>query len=133
MVNRVQLIGNLGDDPEVKAFDGGNKVAKFSLATSETFKTKKGEKKTETEWHDLVIWGVRAGVAEMYLKKGSKIFVEGKIKTESWEKDGAKHYKTVIMVSNFQMLDSKPTTAPSVPAGVEGPKTDNGEEDDLPF
>jgi len=106
--NSVQLIGNLGVNPEVKEVSNGNKMARFSLATSETFKNQKGEKVTETQWHNLIIWGSLADVAEKYLKKGSRIAVEGKLENNSFEgKDGVKKFYTQIKVNDFVMLDGK--------------------------
>ena len=107
-VNKVILIGNLGKDPEVKKFDSGIKNASFSLATTEKFKNKSGEMVSNTEWHNIVVWGTLSDVAEKYLKKGSQIYLEGKIKTSSWEdKSGAKRYKTEIYADSFTMLGVK--------------------------
>ena len=107
-VNNVILVGNLGKDPEVKKFDSGIKNASFSLATTEKFKNKTGEMVSNTEWHNIVVWGALSDVAEKYLKKGSQIYLEGKIKTSSWEdKSGAKRYKTEIYADSFTMLGVK--------------------------
>ena len=107
-VNKVILVGNLGKDPEVKKFDSGIKNASFSLATTEKFKNKAGEMVSNTEWHNIVVWGTLSDVAEKYLKKGSQIYLEGKIKTSSWDdKSGAKRYKTEIYADNFTMLGVK--------------------------
>jgi len=107
-VNKVILLGYLGKDPEVKHLEGDNVVANVSLATSESYKDRSGNKIEQTEWHNLEIWGQQAKIAEQYLKKGSQIYVEGKIKTESWDdKDGAKRYRTKIRVTSFTMLGSK--------------------------
>lgn len=108
MINKVIILGNLGQDPEVTTLENGNKVAKFSVATSETYKDKQGEKQTQTEWHNVEIWGNLATVAENYLKKGSKVYLEGKIKTDTWEKDGETKYKTKISAFVLKMLDCKP-------------------------
>jgi len=106
--NRVQLIGNLGTDPEVKTITGGRKVAKIVIATNETYKTQKGEKVTETTWHNLTAWGNNAEFAEKYLQKGAEIAVEGKLKNNSYtDKDGIKRYTTDIEVSELLMLGSK--------------------------
>ncbi len=106
--NSVQLIGNLGMDPEVKAVSNGNKLARFSLATSETYKNQKGEKVTDTQWHNLVIWGGLADVAEKYLKKGNQIAVEGRLETNSYDdKDGNRKFFTQIRVNDLVMLDGK--------------------------
>jgi single-strand DNA-binding protein len=102
MLNEVKLIGNLGQNPEVRTLNNGNKVANFSLATSETYKDRDGQKQTVTEWHNVVIWGKLAEVAERYLTKGSQVYVSGKLKTRSWEdKDGNKKYITEIVLEQF--------------------------------
>jgi single-strand DNA-binding protein len=107
-VNRVILIGNLGKDPEIRSLEGGVKVANFSLATSETYKGKNGEKVDSTEWHNIVLWRGLAEVAENYLKKGNTIYVEGKIRTRDWtDKDGNKRYTTEIIADNMVMLGGK--------------------------
>ena len=105
--NKVQLIGNLGKDPDVKEFDNGRKVAKFPLATTESYKNEKGEKLSETTWHNLVLWNGLAGVAEQYLTKGKEIAVEGRIVHRDYEKDGEKKWITEIIVSQMQMLRGK--------------------------
>jgi len=106
-VNKVILLGNLGKDPELKQFEGDNVVANITLATTESYKDKQGNKVDNTEWHDLEIWGQQARIAEQYLRKGSQLYVEGKIKTEKWEKDGQKHSRVKIRVTSFTMLGSK--------------------------
>ncbi len=106
--NKVQLIGNLGMDPEVKQLDNGKSVAKLSMATSEVYNNAKGEKITDTQWHNLVAWGKTAEIAEKYLKKGSKIAVDGKLVNRSYEdKNGIKRYITEILVNEFLMIDTK--------------------------
>jgi single-strand DNA-binding protein len=96
-------------DPEVKEMSNGNKMARFSLATSDTYKNQKGEKVTETQWHNLVIWGKVADVAEKFLKKGNQIAVEGKLVNRSWDdKDGHKKYITEIVVNDMLMLKTNP-------------------------
>ncbi|MBI4931117.1 MAG: single-stranded DNA-binding protein [Bacteroidetes bacterium] len=103
--NKVQLIGNLGQNPEVKELNGGKKVAKFSLATNETYRNKAGEKVTDTQWHNLVAWGKTAEIIEKYLKKGSEIAVEGKLLNRNYtDKEGVKRYVTEIQVSELLML-----------------------------
>jgi len=103
--NKVQLIGNLGQNPEVKELNGGKKVAKFSLATNETYKNKAGEKVTDTQWHNLVAWGKTADIIEKYLKKGSEVAVEGKLLNRNYtDKEGVKRYVTEIQVSELLML-----------------------------
>jgi single-strand DNA-binding protein len=103
--NSVHLIGNLGMDPEVKEVSNGSKLAKFSLATSENYKNKNGEKVEETQWHNLVIWGKLADVAGKYLKKGNQIAVEGKLSNRQYDdKDGNRRFFTEIIVNDLVML-----------------------------
>jgi single-strand DNA-binding protein len=106
-INRVILIGNLGKDPEVMTFDNGVKKASFSLATTESYKNKEGAKVDQTEWHNVVLWRGLAEVAEKYLKKGSQIYVEGKIKYRSYEQDGVKKYITEIYADSMTMLGGR--------------------------
>jgi single-strand DNA-binding protein len=131
-VNKVILVGNLGKDPEVKYLDNGVAVANFSLATTENYKNKEGEKVSQTEWHNIVLWRGLAEVAEKYLKKGASVYVEGKIKTRKWEdKEGNTRYNTEILVDNMTMLGGKkdsqenPTSPPQ--------ETASDKADDLPF
>ena len=106
--NRVQLIGNLGNDPEIKAFDGGKTIAKFRMATSESYKNDKGEKVTETQWHNIVAWNGTAKIVEKLLKKGSNVVIEGKLTSRSWDdKDGNKHYMTEVVANEVLLLNSK--------------------------
>lgn len=106
--NRVQLIGHLGATPEVKTIIGGKKVAKIVLATNETYKNQKGEKVTETTWHNLTAWGNNADIIEKYLQKGSEIAIEGKLKNNTYtDKDGIKRYVTDIEVQELLMLGKK--------------------------
>jgi single-strand DNA-binding protein len=107
-LNKAIIIGNIGKDPEMRTTAGGNPVTNFSVATTEKYNDKQGVKQEHTEWHNIVVWGKLAEIAGQYLKKGSSVCVEGKIQTQSWEKDGTKHYKAEIVASNFQMLDAKP-------------------------
>lgn len=103
--NKVQLIGNLGQDPEVMNLDGGSKLAKFSIATNETYKNSKGEKITETQWHNIVVWGKLADVVEKFLSKGSEVAVEGKLIHRSYEtKEGEKKYVSEIKCTELLML-----------------------------
>jgi len=107
-INKVILIGNLGKDPEIRSLDNGVKVASFSLATTESFKNKEGQKIDQTEWHNIVMWRGLAEIAEKFLKKGSQIYLEGKIRTRSWDdKSGSKRYKTEIYADSFTMLGVK--------------------------
>ena len=106
--NKVQLIGNLGMDPEVKALNGGKKLAKMSIATNETYKNAKGERVTETQWHNLIAWGKTAEIVEKFLKKGSEVAIEGKLINNNYtDKEGVKRYFTEIEVSEVLMLGSK--------------------------
>jgi len=106
--NSVQLIGNLGMDPEVKNLDNGKTVANLSLATTETYKNQKGEKVKDTTWHRLVAWGKTAEIAEKYLQKGSEIAIEGKLINRSYENaDGEKKYVSEVLVNEILMLGSK--------------------------
>jgi single-strand DNA-binding protein len=110
-LNRVMLIGNLGSDPESRVMSNGNKVVNVSLATTETWKDKQGQKHQETEWHRVVAFSPLAEIFESYLKKGSSIFVSGKNKTRKWQnKDGVDMYTTEVHVREMQMLDSKGQT-----------------------
>ncbi len=107
--NKVQLIGNLGNAPEVKTTESGKKLARFSVATNESYRNAKGEKVTETTWHNLVAWGKVADIAEKYLNKGSEIAIEGKLINRSYtDKDGNKKYITEVQVNELLMLGSKP-------------------------
>ena len=106
--NKVQLIGNLGNAPEVKTTESGKKLARFSVATNESYRNAKGEKVTETTWHNLVAWGKVADIAEKYLTKGKEIAIEGKLINRSYtDKDGNKKYITEVEVHELLMLGSK--------------------------
>ena len=108
--NKVQLIGNLGNNPEIKTLDGGKKLARFSVATNEVYRNTKGEKVTETQWHNLVAWGKVAEIAEKFLTKGSEIAIEGKLMNRTYnDKDGVKKYFTEVQVNELLMLGDKPT------------------------
>ncbi|MBT4775782.1 MAG: single-stranded DNA-binding protein [Crocinitomicaceae bacterium] len=140
-VNKVILIGNLGKDPEVRYLEGGTAVANFTLATSESFKDRNtGEKKSITDWHNIVVWRGLAELVEKYLKKGSKIYVEGKLKTRSWkDQDGNTRYTTEIVADNLTMLGGRneaktevrveTTNALEVPTNFDADK----QSDVLPF
>jgi single-strand DNA-binding protein len=107
-LNKVLLIGNLGKDPEVRVLEGNVKVAKFSLATTETFKVDKGQVQITTEWHSVVAWRGVAELVEKYLTKGSLVHIEGKNRTRSYDdKQGVKHYVTEIVVDQLILLDKK--------------------------
>ncbi len=108
LANKVQLIGNLGNDPEVINTEKGKKLAKFSLATNEIYRNASGEKVKETQWHNLVAWGKVAEIAEKYLKKGSEIVVEGKLINRNYlDKEGVKKYISEVQVNEILMLGSK--------------------------
>lgn len=148
-VNKVILVGNLGKDPEVRHLESGSVVANLTLATTEAYKDKNGQRVENTEWHDLELWDGQAKIAEQYLKKGSQIYVEGKIKTDTWQDEQGNNRKKVkIRVLSFTMLgsrssgesggmndaggnykqsESKPAMASSSPPSMDE------EMDDLPF
>ncbi len=106
--NKVQLIGNLGNDPEIITLEGGRKLAKFSIATNETYKNQKGEKVTDTQWHNIVAWGKTAEIIENYVTKGKEIAIEGKLTSRSWEdKEGVKRYITEVVCNELVMLGNK--------------------------
>jgi len=137
-VNRVMLIGNLGKDPDIQFLEGNIAVAKFSLATTETYKDRSGKLISQTEWHTIVLWRGLAELAQKYLHKGSLVYIEGRLKTRSWEdKEGNKKFATEIVGDNLIMLDKRSDgTHPH--AGMEGiegndiPPVDDGTER-LPF
>jgi single-strand DNA-binding protein len=107
-VNKVILVGNVGKDPEVHFIESNVAVARFPLATSETYRSKDGERVTTTEWHNIVLWRGLAEVADKFVKKGSQLFIEGKIRTRSYDdRDGNKRYITEIIADNMQMLGKK--------------------------
>ena len=107
-VNRVMLIGNLGKDPDIQFLEGNIPVAKFSLATTESFKDRTGKTISQTEWHTIVLWRGLAELAQKFLHKGSMVYIEGRLKTRSWDdKDGQKKYATEIIGDNLIMLDKK--------------------------
>ncbi len=106
--NKVQLIGNLGNDPEIITLDSGKKLAKFSIATNESYKNAQGEKVTETQWHNLIAWNKTAEIVEKYLEKGKEIAIEGKLTSRSYDdKDGNKKYITEVVVNELLMLGNK--------------------------
>ncbi|MGB3343196.1 MAG: single-stranded DNA-binding protein [Aequorivita sp.] len=106
--NKVQLIGNLGQDPEIINLESGRKLAKFSIATNETYKNQKGEKVTDTQWHNIVAWGKTAEIIENYLTKGKEVAIEGKLTSRSYDdKEGIKRYITEVVCSELVMLGSK--------------------------
>lgn len=107
-VNKVIIVGNLGKDPELKRTPSGAPVTDFSVATTERFTDKSGNRKEETEWHNVVLWNKLAENASQYLRKGSSVYIEGKLKTRSWDDNGQKRYRTEIIASAMQFLDGKP-------------------------
>lgn len=157
MINKVILIGNLGQDPEVRRLENGVAVAKFSIATTEKYKDRNGEMQSQTEWHNIVVWRQLAELAEKYLKKGRQVFVEGKLTHRKWQdKDGNTRYTTEVVGDTFRMLGSreggsgytsnfpgaqdappkaqKSTATPAAtttPAAT--PTAEGAAEDDLPF
>lgn len=136
-VNKVILVGNVGKDPDVRHLDSGVTVASFPLATSETYRNKESQKVTNTEWHNIVVWRGLAEVVEKYVKKGDPLYLEGKIRTRSYDdKDGNKKYITEIITDNMQMLGSKQSNE-NASSEEKQPETDIEtplqEEDDLPF
>jgi len=142
-VNRVMLIGNLGKDPDVQFLEGNIAVAKFSLATTETFKDRAGKLISQTEWHTVVLWRGLAELAQKYLHKGSLVYIEGRLRTRSWEdKEGNKKFATEVVGDNLIMLDKRTDSSGShahIPhEGVEGINSPEpphlGEpSEDLPF
>lgn len=142
-LNRVQLIGNLGKDPEVRAIPSGTKVANFSIATTETYTGKDGQKSEKTEWHNIVLWRGLADIAEKYLRKGSQVYIEGKLQTRSWDdQNGQKKYITEIIADNLVMLgkaagdreESKPNQGYQNPNPTYGASSKPPDpETDLPF
>lgn len=138
-VNKVILVGNLGKDPEVKYLEGGIAIAKFPLATTEQIKDKNGQRQDQTEWHNIVLWRGLAEIAEKYLRKGQTIYLEGKIRSRSYDdKDGNKRYITEIVGENMQMLGKRPesndnSTAQSTPSSTPVDIPPATPEDDLPF
>ena len=132
-LNKVILVGNLGKDPEVRHLEGGTAVASFSLATTESYKDKSGQRIDQTEWHNIVVWRGMAEAAEKFLKKGMTVYVEGKLRTRSWDdKDGHKRYITEIVGDTFTILSKKENTPPP-PINDGGGQTSAKTGDDLPF
>ena len=130
-LNKAMIIGNCGKDAEVRMV-GENKVATFSVATAEKYKdSKSGEWKENTEWHNIVCWRHTAELAEKYIRKGTQLYIEGKIRTRSWEKDGEKRYVTEIVADSIQLLGKKEESAPT-PATHQRPHNTTPIVDDLP-
>jgi single-strand DNA-binding protein len=152
-VNKAILVGRLGRDPETRYTSGGQAVCNFSVATDETYKDRNGERQKRTEWHKIVVWGKQAEIAQQYLRKGSLIYVEGRIQTRQWDdKEGHKRTSTDIVATNFRMLGGRGDGAAAgagagaaasggsshmdsdmhVPAGEEMPTPEVSDED-IPF
>lgn len=144
-VNKVILVGNVGKDPDIVSFEN-NRKATFSIATSERYKDKKGETVEKTEWHNIVFWGPVVEVVEKYVKKGKQVYVEGKLSTRSYEKDGQTKYVTEVVGQNLTLLggpaggggsqeqtQSTQSSHSDDSSGFVPPMTDNSASDDLPF
>ncbi|WP_028296466.1 single-stranded DNA-binding protein [Olivibacter sitiensis] len=141
-INKVILVGHLGKDPEVRYLEGNVSVASFPLATSETY-NKDGKRMEQTEWHNIVMWRGLADVAAKYLQKGKLVYIEGKLRTRSYEdKEGIRRYATEIVAENFTMLGRKSDFEPQSNTGSQASKTasdlpavdfNENKEDDLPF
>ena len=145
-VNKVILVGRLGKDPEMRNLESGVAVTNFTMATSESYKDKTtGEKKEITEWHNIVLWRGLAEVAQRYLHKGDMVYIEGKLRTRSWEKDGVTRYTTEIVADNMTMLSSRSgggSSGNEMSSGSSSPERTSQESfhapvdnstDDLPF
>jgi len=136
-VNKVILIGRLGADPEIRYTPSGRAVTNFRIATNESWKDKDGQQQERTEWHNIVLWDKQAEISAEYLKKGSHVYIEGRLQTRTWEgQDGAQRRTTEIVSQRMQMLDKK-GAQPSEPDIPEEPSMDSGPDlsgdDDLPF
>ena len=135
-VNKVILLGHLGKDPEIRYTPSGKAVASFSLATSEIWKDKDGQKQESTEWHNIQVWGRLAEICGEYLKKGSQIYLEGRSKTESWEdRDGVKRYTTKVIMADLQMIGSLgcKKEGKKEAQGADSGFVSNYPDDDIPF
>lgn len=136
-MSRTMILGNVGRDPEIKKTPSDTSVANFSVATTESFVDKAGEKKNKTEWHNVVAWGKLAELVGKYVKKGSQIYVEGHNETRSWEKDGMKQYRTEIIASSVVFCGGgdrrQDTLEPRQQESRQAPTESFGGDDDLPF
>jgi single-strand DNA-binding protein len=131
-VNKAILVGYVGTDPEVRYLDSGTAVCNFRLATSEVYKNRNGEKVTTTEWHNIVLWRGLAETAEKYVKKGTQLYIEGRIKTRSWDdKEGNKRYTTEIICDVLQMLGKKTDEPPESQKQEKVSSSEEKEENDL--
>jgi len=130
-VNKVILVGRLGRDPETRYTGSGQAVANFSLATDESYKDRNGERQKRTEWHKIVVWGKQAEIAQQYLKKGSLVFVEGRIQSREWQdKEGQKRTSFEIVANNFRMLGGRAEGAAAGGGGMGGGASRGGDEAD---
>jgi single-strand DNA-binding protein len=128
-VNKVILVGRLGRDPETRYTGGGQAVANFSVATDESYKDRNGERQKRTEWHKIVVWGKQAEIAQQYLKKGSLIFIEGRIQSREWQdKEGQKRTSFEIVANNFRMLGGRAEGAAAGGGGTGGGAARGGED-----
>lgn len=125
-INKVLLIGNVGKDPEIKTLEGGNKYANITLATSFTYTDRNGQKREETEWHTVVTYGKLSDVVEKFIRKGSLLFVDGRLHTRSWDENGKTRYRTEVIANGIQMLNR--VDAPGQPQQQQ-----DEEVDDMPF
>ncbi len=134
-LNKVMVIGRLGQKPESKVLQGGATVANFSVATTESWKDKSGAKQEKTEWHRIVAWGKTAELVVKYLDKGRQVYIEGKLQTRSWEDNGVKKYATEIVANNVQFLGSNPNATPGAAQGQseEPPAGGDFNPDEIPF
>ena len=142
-VNKVILVGRLGKDPEIRSTPNGNSVAKFSLATDDRYTDKSGEKQERTEWHNIVAWGKLAEICGQYLRKGKLIYIEGSIRTDTWDdkETGRKKYRTEIIANQMQMLDRKGDenggggayAGAAKKSNASGAATQVEEDDEVPF
>ena len=142
-VNKVILVGRLGKDPEVRHLESGAVVANFPIATSEVYKDKNGNRQEQTEWHNIVLWRGLAEIAEKYLSKGNQIYIEGKLRTRSWQdKEGITKYTTEIIGDNMTMLGGKNEGENAIPVADNSTENkqsqevdvnDSNDDDDLPF
>ncbi|MBM4284009.1 MAG: single-stranded DNA-binding protein [Deltaproteobacteria bacterium] len=131
-VNRVILVGHLGADPELRYTASGKAVARFNLATSESFTDQQGNRQDRTEWHRIVVWDKLAEICGQYLSKGSLVYIEGRIRSDTWEKDGVKRYSYEIVASNMRMLGPR-RSAEREPEPPFEPPVGGAPEDDIPF
>jgi single-strand DNA-binding protein len=132
-VNKAIIVGNLGRDPETRYMPNGDCVCNFTLATSEEWKDKDGNDKKDTQWHRVTFFRKPAEIIEKYAKKGSRLYVEGKLKTREWEKEGQKHYTTEIVGREFQFLSSAEDKPQEDKPSDFGPPPEDDWDDDIPF